>query len=98
MSLSCSATSKRKIGRKASVEWKLRGNFQSSICFDFSDDIKSQRMYSLNSFLDLLVDYVRVELLGLLDGREEVQHLGIWGHCPLHAVVRRQRMRLLVQL
>lgn len=55
-------------------------------------------MYFLYSFLDLLVDYVGIELLGLLDGREEVQHLGIWGHCPLDAVVRRQRMRLLVQL
>lgn len=55
-------------------------------------------MYILYSFLYLLVDYVGIELLGLLDGREEVQHFGIWWHCPLDAVVRRQRMRLLVHL
>lgn len=60
--------------------------------------IRSQRMFSVLVLLYLLVHYVGIELLGLLDGREEVQQFGIWGHCPLDAVVRRQRMRLLVDL
>lgn len=91
-----------------SVEWEeLRGNLQSSICFwlerRFDDITTYSHSFTTNVFsvlvlLYLLVHYVGIELLGLLDGREEVQQFGIWGHCPLDAVVRRQRMRLLVNL